>query len=127
MDLPGFDGFVQNVGRVLELAGVLVILAAATLVTVLYARDVYRKVPAARAFQSYRQRLGQGILLGLEFLVAGDIIRTIAVAPSFQSVGLLAVIVAVRTFLSLALEVEINGRFPWSAAPAAQTGDAPTT
>ncbi|MFO7602282.1 MAG: DUF1622 domain-containing protein [Gammaproteobacteria bacterium] len=64
-------------------------------------------------FQELRQILGRGILLGLEFLIAADIIYTVAVDLTFESVGVLAVVVLIRTFLSLALEVEINGRWPW--------------
>ncbi len=55
----------------------------------------------------------RGILLGLELLVAGDIIRTVAIAPTFSSVGVLAVIVVIRTFLSFSLEVELTGHWPW--------------
>jgi uncharacterized membrane protein len=55
-------------------------------------------------------------LLGLEFLVAGDIIGTVAVEPTFKSLGVLGLIVIIRTFLSFSLEVEINGRWPWQNA-----------
>jgi uncharacterized membrane protein len=64
-------------------------------------------------YQRVRRRLGRGILLGLEFLVAGDIIHTVAVELTFETVGVLAIIVLIRTFLSFALEVELNGRWPW--------------
>lgn len=64
-------------------------------------------------FQRVRRRLGRGILLGLELLVAGDIIHTVAVELTFETVGVLAIIVLIRTFLSFALEVELNGRWPW--------------
>lgn len=57
--------------------------------------------------------LGRAILLGLEFLVAGDIIRTVAISPTISSVGVLAVIVLIRTVLSATLTVEIEGRWPW--------------
>ena len=57
--------------------------------------------------------LGRSILLGLELLVAADIIRTVAVAPTYESVGVLAIIVLIRTFLSFSLELEITGRWPW--------------
>jgi uncharacterized membrane protein len=60
-----------------------------------------------------RQSLGRVILLGLELLVAADIIRTVATSPTFTSVGVLGLIVVIRTFLSYSLEVEINGRWPW--------------
>ena len=62
--------------------------------------------------------LGRAILLGLEFLVAGDIINTVAVDPTFRSVGVLAGIVVIRTFLSFSLEIEIQGRFPWARSQA---------
>jgi uncharacterized membrane protein len=66
-------------------------------------------------YRRYRERLGQAILLGLEFLVAADIIGTVAVDPTFRNVGILGAVVAIRTFLSFALEVEIQGRWPWQA------------
>ena len=66
--------------------------------------------------------MGKAILLGLEFLVAADIIRTVAVEPTFTSVGVLAIVVAVRTFLSFTLDVELQGRWPWqSRHPAARS------
>ncbi len=64
-------------------------------------------------FQELRQFLGRGILLGLEFLIAADIIYTVAIELTFKTVGVLAIIVLIRTFLSLTLEVEISGRWPW--------------
>ena len=64
-------------------------------------------------YRAARQGIGRSILLGLEFLVAGDIIRTVAVTPTFSSVGVLALIVLVRTFLSFSLEVELEGQLPW--------------
>ena len=65
------------------------------------------------AYAEYRANLGRAILLGLELLVAADIISTVTSELTFQSVGLLAAIVAIRTFLSFALETEIEGRWPW--------------
>ena len=64
-------------------------------------------------FRQLRERLGRGILLGLEFLVAADIIHTVAVELTFTTVGVLAIIVLIRTFLSFTLEVELTGRWPW--------------
>lgn len=64
-------------------------------------------------FEQTRHRLGRGILLGLEFLVAADIIHTVAVDLSYASVGVLAIIVLIRTFLSFTLEVELTGQWPW--------------
>ena len=64
---------------------------------------------------AFRSNLGRSILLGLEFLVAADIINTVAVEPTIQSLIVLAGIVLIRTFLSFSLEVEIDGRWPWQA------------
>lgn len=65
-------------------------------------------------FQELRQTLGRGILLGLEFLIASDIIYTVAVELTFQTIGVLAIVVLIRTFLSLTLEVEMSGKWPWN-------------
>lgn len=63
--------------------------------------------------QEIRQRLGRGILLGLEFLIAADIIYTVAVELTFSNVGVLALVVLIRSFLSFTLEVELTGKWPW--------------
>lgn len=65
----------------------------------------------------FRSGLGRSILLGLEFLVAADIINTVAVEPTIESLLVLAGIVLIRTFLSFSLEVEIDGRWPWQKRP----------
>lgn len=75
---------------------------------------------AERVFREVRQRLGRGILLGLEFLIAADIILTVAIELTFESVGVLALIVLVRTFLSFTLEVELTGRWPWQGSSQAR-------
>ena len=67
-------------------------------------------------YRTTRNMIGCAILLGLEVLVAGDIIRTVATTPTFASVGVLALIVAIRTFLSWSLELELTGRWPWRQA-----------
>ena len=64
-------------------------------------------------YQKIRQHLGRGILLGLEFLIAADIIQTVAVELTFRNVSVLAMVVAIRTFLSFTLEMEVSGRWPW--------------
>ncbi|MAN51938.1 MULTISPECIES: DUF1622 domain-containing protein [unclassified Marinimicrobium] len=64
-------------------------------------------------FQELRQLLGRGILLGLEFLIASDIIYTVAVELTFETIGVLAIVVLIRTFLSFTLEVEMYGKWPW--------------
>jgi uncharacterized membrane protein len=66
----------------------------------------------------FRQQLGRTILLALELLVVGNIIRTVAAEPTLTSVAILAIIVLIRTFLSFSLEVELTGRWPWQSGPA---------
>lgn len=96
-----------------EFLGVLIITLFA-IYTLFFAvlRLVQRK-EAESLFRQVRQRLGRGIMLGLEFLVAADIIHTVAVDLSFRSVGVLAAILLIRTFLSFTLELELTGRWPW--------------
>ena len=72
------------------------------------------------AFQELRLFLGRGILLGLEFLIAADIIYTVAVDWTFETIGALAIVVLIRTFLSFTLEVELTGRWPWQENPQGQ-------
>lgn len=97
------------VGTGIDAAGVLVIVIGA-----IYASGVFLShIHQAGAYSTYRQSLGRAILLGLEFLVAGDIIRTVAVAPTFSNVIVLAAIVLIRTFLSTSLQLEIEGKWPW--------------
>ena len=77
---------------------------------------------ANEGYRIVRTVFGRSILLGLEFLVAADIIRTVAVQPSLQNVAVLGLIVLIRTFLSFSLEVEIDGRWPWRRAVPVQSG-----
>ncbi|MDR0342432.1 MAG: DUF1622 domain-containing protein [Nocardiopsaceae bacterium] len=106
-----YNDVIEKIGMAIDVAGVVVIVAGAAIAFVDCAvqlsrreRDVYRR---------FRQRLAQTILLGLELLVAGDIVRTVAASPNLTSVAILASIVLIRTFLSFSLEVEISGRWPW--------------
>jgi uncharacterized membrane protein len=100
----------------LELAGIAATLLGALAATAAAARQLRGRdrVPM-ELYESYRRQLSRGILLGLEFLVAADIIETVAVEPTFRSVGVLGLIVLIRTFLSFTLEAEIAGRWPWQA------------
>jgi uncharacterized membrane protein len=68
--------------------------------------------------KQFRARLGNSLLIGLEILVAADIIRTVALEPTLENVAILGILVLVRTFLSWSLVVEIEGRWPWQAAKA---------
>jgi len=102
---------VETVGLALEGAGVVVIVLGIAVATVAAIRRRARRT--GQVYRSYRRDLGRSILLGLEFLIAADIIRTVAIEPTLENVGVLALIILVRTFLSIALELEITGRWPW--------------
>lgn len=104
--------FAEISARVLEIVGIGIIVLGALSASVVFLRDLRRGVFEA-IYQQYRRSLGRAILLGLEFLVGADIIATVAVEPNFRNVGVLALIVVIRTFLSFSLEVEIDGRWPW--------------
>lgn len=71
------------------------------------------KVDDARAYEDYKHPIGRSLLLGLGFLVAGDVVRTVALGPTLDNVAVLGLLVMVRTFLAWSLTVEIEGRWPW--------------
>lgn len=108
-----FESVVRVTGVAIDGAGVAVIAFGALIATARFGYRLSRRHDFTESYRGYRHGLGRAILLGLEFLVAGDIIRTVAISPTFQSVGVLAAIVLVRTFLSFSLEVELEGRWPW--------------
>lgn len=97
----------------LELFGVVVIVLSVLLAGFGFVMSGFRDGDWPGAYDGARANLGRGILLGLELLVGADIIATVTAPLTVESVGLLAGIVAIRTFLSFALETEIEGRFPW--------------
>lgn len=102
----------EGVGKAVDAAGIVAIVVGAVIATAAFAASL-RSAPFADAYRSYRRALGRAILLGLELLVAADIIRTVAIEPTLESLGVLAVIVLIRTFLSFTLELEVTGRWPW--------------
>ncbi|KQZ08802.1 hypothetical protein ASD23_10560 [Agromyces sp. Root1464] len=121
-----FGTVIETVGEVIDFIGVLAIV-----VGVVYAsldaglRGIRGKSPI---YDRFRRVLGRAILLGLELLVAADIIKTVAVTPTLDSVLVLAIIVLIRTFLSWSLELEVSGRWPWQkrSAPDSESSLAQT-
>jgi uncharacterized membrane protein len=105
--------FVDQLAKALELVGVGIIVGGITLATLKFVRDGTRAGNWQSVYPDYRSNIGRGILLGLELLVGADIIATITAPLTFESVGLLAGIVLIRTFLSFSLETEIEGCCPW--------------
>lgn len=103
----------EPVATGLELFGVFVIVAGIAWATARFVLRDLRSGDGVRAYERYRANLGRGILLGLEILVGADIVATVTAPLTFRSVGLLGLIVVIRTFLSFSLETEIEGRWPW--------------
>jgi len=101
-----------------EAIGIAVIGIVSVYVVLLFLVQLLQPSQIAKTYAEVRQILGRAILLGLEFLVAADIIHTVAVELSFSTVGVLAIIVVIRTFLSFTLELELTGRWPWQKGPA---------
>jgi uncharacterized membrane protein len=106
-----YNDVIEKIGMTIDAAGVAVIVVGAAIAFVACAVQVSRR--ERDVYRRFRQRLAQSILLGLELLVAGDIIRTVAATPSLTSVAILASIVLIRTFLSFSLELETTGGWPW--------------
>lgn len=110
MDYPTI---VSLISRILEIIGITIIVIGSvysTMHAILFgAHD--RGVHSV--YKSLKQNIARSILLGLEFLIAGDIIQSVSLSPSFTTVGVLAVVVLIRTFLSWELTMEIDGKLPW--------------
>jgi uncharacterized membrane protein len=114
--MPSFESLhlgIKWVALGLELAGVAVIVCGAVATTGLYVARLIKGLAGEDSYHRFHSNLGKAILLGLEFLVAADIVRTVAAGPTLQDLGVLGVLVLIRTFLSFALQVEISGRWPW--------------
>jgi uncharacterized membrane protein len=113
------DEALEAVGKGVDVAGILIIVVGALAASGLFVGRS-RRGRSSDAYILYRRNLGRAILVGLEFLVAGDIIRTVAISPTFTSVGVLGAIVVIRTFLSVALQVETEARWPWQPRDASR-------
>ncbi|MGZ4267890.1 MAG: DUF1622 domain-containing protein [Solirubrobacteraceae bacterium] len=124
MSDPSFTDVVDTVSKVIDGAGVVVVVTGIAVATVAFLRPQRDAAVKRGSYRRYREQVGRAILLGLEFLVAGDIIRTVALVPTLEGVTVLAIIVGIRTFLSFTLDVELEGRWPWqqSRAPANPPG-----
>ena len=117
-----FEGTIEAVGKGVDVAGVAAIILGALVATWIVVARAAAGERGLDAYVRYRRGIGRAILLGLELLVAADIIRTVAVDPTFESLGVLAVIVAIRTFLSFSLQLELEGRWPWQRPVGPRTG-----
>lgn len=116
--------WIDRAANVIEALAVALVLAFIIVATLSWLRNAARK----RAFviedySRYRNRLGRALLLGLEILVAADIVRTVALRPTLASVASLGMLVVIRTFLSWSIVVEVEGRWPWQAGRAPEAED----
>ena len=107
------QSMIEWVALAIEAAGVIAMVLGILLATGRAARGMMERRTRREIYDGYRAGVGRSILLGLEFLVAADIIQTILIEPTLARAAALGLIVLIRTFLSFSLETEIEGRFPW--------------
>lgn len=123
----GFEEAMDAIARGVEILGILTLVLGLALALVRAGLALAGGRGGEEGYRIVRTVFGRSILLGLEFLVAADIIRTVAVQPSLQNVAVLGLIVLIRTFLSFSLEVEIDGRWPWRRAGLERAASSPAS
>jgi uncharacterized membrane protein len=116
---------IEAIGVAIEVVAVGIIVVGLGYALVRCGIAFTRKEQRASAYTMLRTLSARILLLGLELLVAADIVRTVALEPSLESVAVLGLLVVIRTFLSWSLVVEIEGRWPWQPALGPPTGDKP--
>lgn len=109
-----FSEIISIIGYSIEAFGVLIVLLGSIVSTYTYVKT-FKQLEEAKAYHTYKRQLGRSIMLGLEFLIAGDIIRTVVVENTLQNVSILALIILMRTFLNITLFLEVEGRWPWQS------------
>jgi len=109
-------GLLEKAGLAINLVAVAVIVGGFILAAVRYSRR-FRTESLEKNFQEFKIELGRALLLGLEILVLGDVIETITVEPTFQSLGFLGFLVVARTAVSWTLSLEVEGHWPWQSQP----------
>ncbi len=113
----------ETIANLIELAAVLAI-TIAVIAAVVGALRTRIRSDWATAFQTFKGYMGLGLLIGLDLLIAGDIIKTVTLEPTFENAAVLGVLVLIRTFLSWTIVLEVDGRWPWQPKPAGSDGDA---
>ena len=111
-----FESVFSTIAVIFETAGVIVMIVGFVIALVLAARALARREAGEKAFTILRTTLGSSILLGLEVLVAADLVRTITSKPSLEEAAILGMIVIIRTILSMSIQIEIEGVLPWRRA-----------
>jgi uncharacterized membrane protein len=120
-----YDDVISDVVQVVEAVGAGIMVLGGAGALILFAARALRSETATGAYEDLRRNLGRCILLGLEVLIVADIVRTIIVDTTFESVAVLGIIVVIRIVLSFSLEVEINGTWPWNQRKASGSGAPP--
>lgn len=118
-----FTVFAQEAGKLLDGVGIVVILIGVLISTIAAFVTIAKRKGVHHIYSAYRHNLARSILIGLEFLVAGDIIRSVAGNLSLDSVVILAIIVVIRSLLGVEFEMEIEGRWPWQRSKSARNTD----
>ena len=113
-----YDSVISDIVRVVEAVGAGIMVVGGGIALVRFAVEARDPARRAGAYPRVRRTLGRTILLGLEVLIIADIVRTIIVDPTLESVGVLGLIVVIRIVLSFSLEIEMEGTVPWHAKPA---------
>jgi len=108
------DGL-RSLAQILEIIGACALIVGFVIATVRCVRQV-NKLGATQAIEGYRRAIGRVVLIGLEILVAATIIKTITFDPTLENMGLLAMMIAIRTALGWAMVLEMNGRWPWQTS-----------
>ena len=109
-----FTDIISIAGYSIEAFGVLVVIIGSVISSITFL-FTFRKFPEGVAYKTLRRQLGRSIILGLEFLIAGDIIRTVIVSETLEHILALGLIILIRSFLSITLHLEVEGRWPWQA------------
>lgn len=109
-----FTQVMSLAGYAIEAVGVFIIVLGSCICSAVFVRT-FRQLPEGVAYRTYRRQLGRSIILGLEFLIAGDIIQTVVVADTLENIAVLGLIILIRSFLSVTLHLEVEGRWPWEA------------
>ncbi len=108
--------WIELAALAIEVLAVAIIVVAVVGATVHYLYRALKRHDAKNTYRQYKTRLGKALMLGLEVLIAADIVRTVALEATLESIGFLGLLVLIRTFLSWALSVEIEGHWPWQAS-----------
>jgi uncharacterized membrane protein len=112
-----FDQWIKWVAVGIESIAIGIIVIGAIATTAIFFWRLTQEGALNDCYRKFRSDFGKAILLGLEFLIASDIVGTVAVGPTYKDLGVLALLVVIRTFLSFSLELEITGRWPWQKPP----------